>query len=60
MNTRPPDRWSSVAKCCAMARGVREKMLMIEVPSWIECVSPASTASSVRASGPQASAMLRA
>lgn len=54
---RPPERWSSVSACIAVAVGVRAAICATAVPSRIREVRAAIQVSGVNASEPQASAV---
>lgn len=54
---RPPERWSRVSACIAVAVGVRAAICATAVPSLMRLVWAASQVSGVKASEPQDSAV---
>lgn len=54
---RPPERWSRVRACIAVAVGVRAAICAMAVPSRMREVWAAIQVSGVKASDPQASAV---
>ena len=54
---RPPEMWSRVTACMAVAVGVRAAICTIPVPSRIRSVAPAISTSGEKASEPQHSAV---